>query len=279
MLKNIITFPHHLGQQLKGVDKGAIQYCNHLQNTNPHKTFNAINVNCEKDFFNNINSLYNANKKISNQEFRLNIGGDHSMSLATVAYSLNQVPNCKVVWMDAHADINTYAKSKSKNFHGMPLAFLTGLDKNNQLPFIKRILPFDRLFYVGLRSIDPFEHEMLHKYNINYVLSEHVNSDPDYCNAKLNQFLDKSPFHFSFDVDCFDPEVIPHTGTTVNYGIDRIQGISVIHNLLKKKTLMNMDLTEINPEVNNLNLDNDQHNRSVNKMFSFIDHTLIPLIQ
>ena len=279
MLKNIITFPHSLGQCLKGVEKGATLYSNHLRNIHPHNKFNFIDVSCKNDFFYNIHQLYKSNTKINNQEFRLNIGGDHSMSLATVAYSLNQVPNCKVVWMDAHADINTYAKSKSKNFHGMPLAFLTGLDKNNQLPFIKRTLPFDRLFYVGLRSIDPFEQELLHKYNINYLLSEHVNSDPNYCNAKLNQFLANSPFHFSFDVDCFDSEVIPHTGTTVNYGIDRIQGINVIHNLLKKKTLMNMDLTEINPEVNNLNLDNYQHNRSINKMFSFIDHTLTPLIQ
>lgn len=279
MLKNIITFPHSLGQRLKGVEKGAILYSKHLRNIHPHNKFNSIVVSCKNDFFYNINQLYKTNTQINNQEFRLNIGGDHSMSLATVAYSLNQVPNCKVVWMDAHADINTYAKSKSKNYHGMPLSFLTGLDKSKDFPFIKRMLPFDRLFYVGLRSIDPFEQEMLHKHNIKFVLSEQVNSDPDYCNAKLNRFLDNSPFHFSFDVDCFDPMVIPHTGTAVNYGIDRIQGISVIHNLLKKKTLMNMDLTEINPEVNHGNLDNSKLNHSINKMFSFIDHTLTPIIQ
>ena len=52
MLKNIITFPHHLGQRLKGVEKGAIQYSNHLQDINSHKRFNTIDVNCGKDFFN-----------------------------------------------------------------------------------------------------------------------------------------------------------------------------------------------------------------------------------
>jgi len=279
MLKNIITFPHHLGQGLKGVDKGAIQYCNHLQDTNPYKIFNTVNVDCGKNLFQNMQNLYNANRQISNQEFRLNIGGDHSMALGTVAYSLNQIPQSKVVWMDAHADINTYDASESKNYHGMPLAFLTGLDKSKDFPFIKRTLPFDRLFYVGLRSIDPFEEEILDKYNIKYFLSEQVNSDPDFCNAKLNEFLDNSPFHFSFDVDCFDPEIVPHTGTTVNCGIERTQGISVIHNLLKKKTLFNMDLTEINPDVNYKNLDTSEQDRSINKMFSFIDHTLKPIIQ
>lgn len=279
MLKNIITFPHHLGQRLKGVEKGAIQYSNHLQDINSHKRFNTIDVNCGKDFFNNINNLYNANKKISNQEFRLNIGGDHSMALATVAYTLNQIPHAKVVWMDAHADINTYKKSQSKNYHGMPLSFLTGLDKAQEFPFIKQTLPFDRLFYVGLRSIDTFEQEMLNKHNIRYFISEEVNKDPEYCNAKLNRFLDNTPFHFSFDVDSFDPEIVPHTGTAVKYGVEKEQGVAVIHNLLKKKTLFNMDLTEINPQVNRENLDNTKLDASINKMFSFIDHTLKPIIQ
>lgn len=278
-LKNIITFPHHLGQRLKGVDKGAIQYSNHLQDINSHKRFTTIDVRCGKDFFNNINNLYNANKKISNQEFRLNIGGDHSMALATVAYTLNQIPHAKVVWMDAHADINTYKKSQSKNYHGMPLSFLTGLDKAQEFPFIKQTLPFDRLFYVGLRSIDTFEQEVLNKHNIQYFISEQVNKDPEYCNAKLNKFLDNTPFHFSFDVDCFDPEIVPHTGTAVKQGVEKEQGVAVIHNLLRKKTLFNMDLTEINPEVNRENLDNTQLDASINKMFSFIDHTLKPIIQ
>lgn len=278
-LKNIITFPHHLGQRLKGVDKGAIQYRNHLQDINSHQRFNTIDVHCGKDFFNNINNLYNANKKISNQEFRLNIGGDHSMALATVAYTLNQIPHAKVVWMDAHADINTYKKSQSKNYHGMPLSFLTGLDKAQEFPFIKQTLPFDRLFYVGLRSIDTFEQEVLNKHNIQYFISEEVNKDPEYCNAKLNKFLDDTPFHFSFDVDCFDPKIIPHTGTAVKQGVEKEQGVAVIHNLLRKKTLFNMDLTEINPEVNRENLDNSELDASINKMFSFIDHTLKPIIQ
>ena len=40
-----------------------------------------------------------------------------------------------------------------------------------------------------------------------------------------------------------------------------------------------MDLTEINPDVNYKNLDTSEQDRSINKMFSFIDHTLKPIIQ
>ena len=69
------------------------------------------------------------------------IGGDHSMSIASVAYTLNRDPNAKVLWIDAHADINTYNSSTTKNLHGMPLSFITGLDYIGQLDNYKKNLP------------------------------------------------------------------------------------------------------------------------------------------
>ena len=279
MFKNIICFPHNLGQGLKGVSVGSQMYVKHLQSKYYKRKFNVTHVDCKNDFFHNMRQLYNANKSIHKNDFRLNIGGDHSMSLATVAYSLNQIPHCKVVWVDAHADINTYEKSESKNFHGMPLAFLTGLDKNNKFTFIRNHLPFDRLLYIGLRSIDPFEQSILNRYNIQYILSEDVNNDPQYYNHIVNKFLGNTPFHLSLDVDCFDPSLVPHTGTTVNNGLDDMQGKFIIHNLLRKCTLYNMDLTEINPEVNYENLNKEQLQYSVDKMYNFIDDVIYPVIQ
>ena len=60
------------------------------------------------------------------------------MSIATVASSLNKYDNLKVIWFDAHADLNTYSSSQSKSYHGMPLSFLTGLDNDHRFNFIKR---------------------------------------------------------------------------------------------------------------------------------------------
>ena len=36
-------------------------------------------------------------------------------------------PSTAVIWIDAHADINTDKTSPSGNIHGMPIAFLLGL--------------------------------------------------------------------------------------------------------------------------------------------------------
>ena len=62
----------------------------------------------------------------------MNIGGDHSMSIASCAYTLNYYKKSKILWFDAHADINSYERSSTKNIHGMPLHFLSQCNKNNE---------------------------------------------------------------------------------------------------------------------------------------------------
>jgi len=88
----------------------------------------------------------------------LNIGGDHTMGLGTVSAFLECFADEEkiVIWIDAHADVNTREASKSKHYHGMPVAFLLGLDTDEKFP-IKVLLKPEQLIYVGLRDVDLFE--------------------------------------------------------------------------------------------------------------------------
>ena len=52
------------------------------------------------------------------------MGGDHSVAIGTLAGHLASRPNLKIVWVDAHADINPPLSSGSGNIHGMVLSFL-----------------------------------------------------------------------------------------------------------------------------------------------------------
>ena len=128
-----------------------------------------------------------------------------------------------------------------------------------------------------MRSVDPYELSIINRHKIRYLTSENVNQDPAYCNHLITQFLDNDPFHLSFDVDAFDPSIIPHTGNLVNDGMMWIQGINVLNYLMRSPGLYNMDLTEINPEVNIKNLNNKQLDKSIQKMFSVIDYSLNPI--
>ena len=88
----------------------------------------------------------------------LNIGGDHTMGLGTVSAFLEYFVNKEkvIIWLDAHADVNTRKASKSGHYHGMPVAFLLGLDKDEKFP-INVLLKPEELIYVGLRDVDLFE--------------------------------------------------------------------------------------------------------------------------
>lgn len=54
----------------------------------------------------------------------LTLGGDHSVGLATVTGSLLANPDTCVLWVDAHADLNTPDISDTGHMHGMPIGFL-----------------------------------------------------------------------------------------------------------------------------------------------------------
>lgn len=76
-----------------------------------------------------------------------------------------------VIWVDAHADINTAATSSSGNVHGMPLAFLTGLESsgdhedNDVFTWLRKEHLFnpERLVYIGLRDVDQGEKDFLRR--------------------------------------------------------------------------------------------------------------------
>lgn len=52
-------------------------------------------------------------------DFVLTIGGDHSVAAGSIAGILAVRPETFVVWVDAHADVNTPSTSDSGNIHGM----------------------------------------------------------------------------------------------------------------------------------------------------------------
>src|SRR5437879_3486102 len=70
-------------------------------------------------------------KAASQGKVPLVLGGDHSVAIGTVAGMSRAFRRKKkaigLIWIDAHADMNTPASSPSGNVHGMPLACCIGM--------------------------------------------------------------------------------------------------------------------------------------------------------
>lgn len=239
MFSRFVLFPHSLGQLKKGVDKTPKLF-KHFFNYNKNIYLTVNDSNC---LFRNLNNLYKTNNSF--EEPRINIGGDHSMSIATLANSVNRYKDVKVIWVDAHADINTYSSSDSKSYHGMPLSFLTGLDNNKKFNFIKNIVPFENIMYIGIRNLDNYEKMIIYKNKMNVITVDDLRYDYNRSIGRLLHFIDDSKVHLSFDVDVMDPKLIPSTGTPVPYGLLFDETKGMLDNIPKTQ-IYNVDITELN---------------------------------
>lgn len=202
----------------------------------------------------NLENLYYANNDLKRYHNHINIGGDHSMSIATVAASLHKNPDVKVLWIDAHPDINTYQSSKTKNTHGMPLSYLTGLDYEPSFQFLNDkniLLPFDNIMYLGIRDIDDYEKEIIQQHKIKYFTPQEFNNDFISVLKEIDCFIGNNEVHLSFDVDALDPKYLNSTGTPVINGLNYEKTKYLLDYLLIHKNIINMDITELNLDIGN----------------------------
>jgi arginase len=101
----------------------------------------------------------------------LTLGGDHSIAIGSVAGTAKAIRErlgreMALIWVDAHADINTPETSDSGNIHGMPVAFLTRLAKEDRKDCFGWIeddmtVSLKKLVYIGLRDVDRGEKKIL----------------------------------------------------------------------------------------------------------------------
>lgn len=188
------------------------------------------------------------------RQLALTLGGDHSLAMGTVSGTLAVYPNACLIWIDAHADLNTPESTESGNLHGCPVSFLLGIaGKVPGYEWIKPLLKANRLVYIGLRDVDPPEKVLLKKYGIKAFSMHEVDK---YGIGKVVEMAldavnpDRSlPIHLSFDVDALDPSVAPSTGTPVRGGLTFREGHYICEAVHETGSLVSLDIMEVNPSL------------------------------
>jgi arginase len=196
----------------------------------------------------------------------LTLGGDHSIAIGTIAGVSKAIrarlprKELAVIWVDAHADINTPETSGSGNIHGMPVAFLTGLAKesdkemfgwlNDEFPD-EPPLSVRKLVYIGLRDVDVGEKRILREHNIKAFSMHDIDRHGigRVMEMALAHIGTDTPIHLSFDVDALDPMWAPSTGTPVRGGLTLREGDYIAECVHASGQLVAMDLVEVNPSL------------------------------
>lgn len=183
------------------------------------------------------------------------IGGDHSMAAGTLTGTANAAARHGqpqfVLWLDAHPDMNTLATTVSGHLHGTPMAYAMGLDSFDEIfPPVSNPLDPAKVCMIGLRSIDPPEHELIH--NLGMDVWDMRRIDEEGVRDGVASFLEtvrnaNGRLHVSFDVDFLDPEIAPAVGTTVPGGATFREAHLIMEMLADSGLVTSLDLTELNP--------------------------------
>jgi arginase len=175
------------------------------------------------------------------------LGGDHSIAMGTLAglkRARSQAPG--LVWIDAHADINSPESSSTGNVHGMPLWF--ALKNGFAEP--------EHTVQIGLRDVDEGEKQMLREWGVRAFSMSDVDK------LGMVNVMEQAreiaggggrSIHVSFDMDGIDPSEAPGTGTPVKGGLSYREAHLVMEMLFDSGQLGSIEMVEINPILDHRN--------------------------
>ncbi len=192
------------------------------------------------------------------------LGGDHSLAMGSVAGAAAHVAQqhdgaqLGVLWVDAHADLNTPETSPSGNVHGMPLAMLLGKGPDVLLRIGKAcpVISPHNVAIVGLRSVDAGEAARIREMGIHVFTMREI--DDQGIAACMRQALDAvedgtEGFHMSFDMDSLDPSIAPGVGTPVRGGLTYREAHLICEMVADTRRMLSMDVVETNPILDDRN--------------------------
>jgi len=158
------------------------------------------------------------------------LGGEHSISIAPVRAARRVFGEIGVVQFDAHADLR-------EEYEGTPYSHAS---------VMRRV--FDqgiRTLPIGIRSLSEPEAEFAMEAGIPIVWGQELEN----LELRLDQLLAMLPdrVYLTFDIDFFDPSVVPATGTPEPGGGTWYPTLRLLAKLFEAKRVVAMDLVELAP--------------------------------
>ena len=274
----ILGVPLDLGQERRGVDMGpsAVRAAglNSALKALGHKVEDAGNIHVkipEEQHFGDRHAKYLHEIAETCQEvahrvyqaleagfFPLSLGGDHSVAIGTQAgvakFYRDREKSIGLLWIDAHADMNTPESSPSGNVHGMPFAATLGIGPESLTQifgFSPKVAPKNCVL-IGARNLDSPERTHVKQSGINVFTMRDI--DEQGMGAVVEKSLALATdgacgFMVSFDMDVMDPTDAPGVGTPVPGGITFREAHLAMEMIADSKKMVALELVEVNPII------------------------------
>jgi len=190
------------------------------------------------------------------------LGGDHSVAVGTVSgvshFFRQREQKVGLIWLDAHADINTPESSPSGNIHGMPLACIVGegpAELTELFAYKPKVSP-ENVVIVGLRDVDQTEKPHVRQYGVHAFTMRDI--DERGMRAVMEEAIrlasdGTAGFHLSLDMDFVDPKDAPGVGTPVRGGVTYREAHLAMEMICDSRRMLSMEVVEVNPVIDEVN--------------------------
>lgn len=175
---------------------------------------------------------------IAEKKFIIGLGGEHTISQATIAAFAETYPSLSVLQIDAHSDLRADYEG-SKYSHASVMA---------------RVCEFidpARLVQVGVRAQCIEEARFITERGITTLYAHEIRGGKyskllrtweDYVLEKL-----AGPVYVTFDVDGLDPSIMPATGTPEPNGLFWHETMALLRKIGERREVIGCDVVELAP--------------------------------
>ncbi len=171
-----------------------------------------------------------ARRHLAAGKFLVTLGGEHSLTQAPVAAARAVHGEIGVVQFDAHADLR-------EEFEGTPYSHAS---------VMKRIVDSGvPTLALGIRSLSTPEASLVRRRQLEVIWGHEMESAAERFAAALARLPEA--IYLTFDIDYFDPSLVPATGTPEPGGGAWYPTLNLLRTLFQRKTVVAMDVVELAP--------------------------------
>jgi len=172
-------------------------------------------------------TYHNTQALLKTNKFLTFFGGEHSISIGIIKAFYEHFDNLTVLQIDAHADLRPeYEGSK---FNHACAVYDASQNCN--------------LVQLGIRSMDVSEKENMDFSKV--FFADDMRASEKWKQASLDLLTDK--VYITFDLDAFDPAIMPATGTPEPGGLGWYTVVNYLEQVFKERNVVGFDIVELAP--------------------------------
>ncbi|MEX2144140.1 MAG: agmatinase [Anaerolineales bacterium] len=178
----------------------------------------------------NLSIYQRVRRHIQAGKFVVTLGGEHSVAFGSAKAHIEHFPELSILHLDAHTDRRDEFE-ENKFSHACTLRRISELN--------------DDIVSVGIRSLDVSELQHLDKKKLFYA--EDIFHSMDWVEQVVD--LLQPNVYLTFDLDVFDPAIMPSTGTPEPGGMYWYQVLHLLRAVTQARNLVGCDVVELNPNA------------------------------